>query len=529
MLEPRIKLASQIKTDSLLDETAKSVFMPELTLLERYSEITNNAQSRHQAERIFTNLRDFTDGKIDPWVYSAALLHDVAQRLDDPIESKNATSVLKTYASWVSPEQWEFVSSILSDLRLVEASADTTQHDYLEKESDDELRSLLHPNAEGPVPLRLWKAPSMIANPQHVLELMQDVNIESLLLLSARTLDNLNHPAENEAQQLQNVFRAESFYAPICEILGYDALAMALRSEASRIRLIKSGNEAFLEVAREEITALGDRDQMKSIVSELYAKLIGGDSVDEHAISNKGQHNVVLGESLLIDPFKGIEELRAVWRVKSEGSLARKIEQQGRKPVDVLGITLITNTVNELAVTYWGIVRRLKQSDDIEPKHSASRDDAFHIRGSGKYLSKVLSGQGSKQVLESSELDIKRNRTAAGFQVAKLTAEYIRKTEDGEQRIPFEIQVQTEKDREKSRVGQASHILYKGREQPSPLEFDYRVLQEIKARKQMIGRHIAIDSSKERGAALRTRVGRSAVRLLFTESHSQPVRRKSKR
>ena len=45
---------------------------------------------------------------------------------------------------------------------------------------------------------------------------------------------------------------AESFYAPLCEVMGFDGLAASLRSQAHIIRLKGQGEHDLIEEIREQ-------------------------------------------------------------------------------------------------------------------------------------------------------------------------------------------------------------------------------------------------------------------------------------
>jgi hypothetical protein len=516
MLEPGIKF-NEGPVGQLLDETARSVYMPELHILDQYSEISNDARLLEYPVHVFTTLRDFTDGKVDPHVYSAALFNDVSKRLGDSINGKNALRAFKTYSQWASPDQWNFVSSILSDVPLVEEASRARR--FEPGESDKELEKILQSTDDIEVPKRFWKAPSRIANPNQMLELLQGVNIESVLLESANMLHKLTHAEDPNARRLQDVFDTESFYAPICEVLGYDGLSMALRSRASLIRLTESGNKSSIADAKNELSKFGSREEVVNDVERLYNGVIDGDGISEPVVANRAQHAVVLGEALLVEPFIGISELRAVWRLKSKGSLAYKFERKGRRPADILGLTIITKTVNELAVAYGGVIRHTREHPDLELNYTSQKSSPvplpFHVRGSANYMKRVLGHPEVQAALDESEVDPMPNAASGGFQVAKLMTFYTNGL--GEQ-VPVELQFQTERDRERSRVGQASHIMFKGAQHPAAPDFDPSVLRDIKERKAMIGRHIAIEPSKKRGAALRRQVDNAHVSILINDN-----------
>ena len=106
-------------------------------------------------------------------------------------------------------------------------------------------------------------------DPEYMKDFLKTVNIESVIIKACELVDNLEHPtSRRESALLQDVLEAESFYAPLCEVLGLEALGSKLLGLAKRIRLEKLNKFASIEQARDmlfNIKTVGVRRILESI------------------------------------------------------------------------------------------------------------------------------------------------------------------------------------------------------------------------------------------------------------------------
>jgi len=252
---------------------------------------------------------------------------------------------------------------------------------------------------------------------------------------------------------------------PFLEIIGHDGMAMALRSHANIVRLQKTGNVAFVDRAKNMLEQYTDREYIAGQIEKLYGELFGGDSVVEHVISNKTQHGIAVGESA----FRWSEcyaNARAVWRVKSVGSLAMKLYRYSKEgkstatPQDIIGVTLITDDPEQLNSLYPMLVLSVESSRAIKTTVAPSKKSAYHVRGDGLYvesISKAVCQQFTEDArtllgLGPVEIDTKDDENNL-HQTAKATFTF--------HALPFEVQCQTEWARERSRIGAGAHGFHK--------------------------------------------------------------------
>jgi hypothetical protein len=538
-------------------ETLLAPFSTELELLQEYCQWTNRVDDYEHPKRVFTLLHDFCGSDLNDGVYSAALLVDVAQRVNDPVSNKNALSFLKAY-SLERPSDWEFVSCITADLAEVENRVVAMRQGSYDNESDQLLKKILTPVDETclprEIPVRLWNIPSNRADDNDIWALLDDVNLESVLIKAVDLVDNISHNIGSESALLRDVFDAETFYAPLCEYMGYDGLAMYLRSEAalSRLRHAGGNTEIISEAQTELMKFTGPRGRnvrTSGILNELYRSMLAsGSFLIEQSVTDRAEHGIQFGVSTIVEPFEGVMELRAVWRIKSLGSLALKLNKCGRLPADVLGITLIADEdvkqpvrssfppneeglpviddseetyerdAQTVATVFSGLIAALERMSASEnprfvPMPAPSRDKAYHIRGSEKFIGAVLGHSSLREVLgeELTDLIDIPPPKEEGYQVAKVTFLFDPEgTEPAlESPIPVEIQVQTRRDRFNSRTGSCAHVAHKaGKAEQEPQANLSLVRRRIKARRDTLGYRIPLETSEPRGQKLRNQVKR---------------------
>ncbi len=422
--------------------------------------------------RVCRILDDFARGLIGEDVHRAALLHDIGQRANSRSNSHTAKEVLYNYCSAVSKQtpsflqedanqRWIYVSTLLSDLDKVESASEAYREDL---EYPSALRKILDGNAKPQKP-EDWLHESRLADPTKMAELLDSVNLESVLIKAAEMLDNLQqpHPTKNRAV-LQDIHEAESFYAPLCEILGFDGLAMAIRSEASCLRLAKSGNGRFVQQAEEEL-ANHNPAHAAALVEQLLHSIFAGPGADrdaviaERVIGESHEHGIVLGEAYLDHEL----ENRVIWRVKSVGSLALKIFQSANQqiPGDIIGITLVAKDTDDVASLYETLVRSTVDNAHLAPVPAPSRSEAYSVQGSDTFRSSVLGRIATRGLVTVSEIESKPKSN--GYNVAKVTVQY-QDPEGGSKPQKVEIQIQTADARTNGRIGPASHVIYKAKQ-----------------------------------------------------------------
>ncbi|MCA9328549.1 hypothetical protein KC959_02160, partial [Candidatus Saccharibacteria bacterium] len=303
-----------------------------------------------------------------------------------------------------------------------------------------------------------------------------------------------------EIAVLQDVFEAESFYAPLCEILGYDGIAMALRSVSAQIRLQKSGNGQYVDQAQRILEKLGTIDEVKQAVSKLFGYFGNDFDMDNVVDVGSGQHNIQIGELLHQVGAEGAEGaandqlLRGVWRIKSVGSLAMKLfKNQGKIPTDVVALNVIVPDKSDVVRYFPVMVKALDEADDVEFVPGQKRVEPLHIRGDKSFVQDLVDAIDVDLPIDSMDLDSEKYKDETKFRVAKAM---MRMSVDVTM-IPIEVMVQTENDRLNSRIGDAPHAVIKAR--GNVVQFDHSTLSAIKARKRHLRSGRVNPRSIERG------------------------------
>lgn len=348
-----------------------------------------------------------------------------------------------------------YMPAILNDMRYIDAYAQHYTHDDI---------YIQHTNGNG----NAWDKAATPARIEDMAEVASRVNIESVLLKSAVCLDALvtnahkvilhgADPSNKDTTALDHVIEAETFYGPICEVLGFDGLAMELRSQAKQLRFIQQGNIDVVLQSHEylhSIQGAGPR--------EFFGCLVDGE--DKMALSsavNNPQYllqgdlpyeSVQLGEFAL--DLGDDRPIVGNWREKSVGSLVDKLlrdsQYTGEAPMDIFGGTVISETIDDMAVDFTRLVQRACESEKLQLQKAPSKEKAIIVQGDDEYTAQVCKYLSPEFIDENIQIIPKK-----GFRVAKFTCI------TQESRLPVELQFLTKQDRQDARRGETAHILYK--------------------------------------------------------------------
>lgn len=436
--------------------------------LTNFSQRTKSERAIEHPKRVADILADFTHTELGPLVYDAVALHDIAQSAinRDDLRRRNARLVLKSYRRMIVEEEselhgkhgdlvsWDYVSTILSNLDEVESVSE----EYRQVPTGNpQLDSVLSATTNVPVPADLFAIEPNLHDPNRMLNLLEGVNLEAFLIKAAEALDNLRNPAPSDRTVLQDVFEAESFYAPCLELLGYKGFSMAIRSESAILRLQKLGKTEWISSAEELTGQLQERDTIGALVEAIFERVLPGKSIGEHAVNNVAEHGTVIGRSLIDLDEISLENIKAYWRLKSLGSLALKLLRfEGEMPADVLGITLVVDSDDDAMSVFEQTVCAVKRNGKVAERPAPSRHEAYSVQGKEDYLEKFRHLLASTGVLEQ-EVEFKEKNN--GHEVAKVTFAF---THDGTDfAVPVELMVQTQCAYERSERGEAAHVAYK--------------------------------------------------------------------
>lgn len=538
MLSPGIALVESPYDSEvpIAEQQGTTSFSAEVGVFERYCGTVRFDMGRlhNVGQKTVQTLRDFSCGGLNPDTYRAAMLSPLTIGLtDEPATKKNVFRALHRYSSDIGETSWEFVSGLLADQTEVHRQA-SASHTVLVGRSPALALALRGQGSER-VDKEVWLEPSTMLP---IAEMMRDisrVNLESILIAASRTLVQLRdaQAKDNERQILQLIHRTESYYAPVCEVIGYDGLAAVLRSEANIIRLQKAGLGDFVDKANELLGQADEKQTVHTKVQKLLGVITGAEFDTDFAFGDSSGHGMTLGIGLL--QREGDMELsRAVWRYKTVGSLAMKMARQNTElwnvtpadrmvalekivlPADVIGITIISPDANSLASHFSHAAVEASKSTEIEFVTSPSREHSLHVKGKESFTrlmvgALALNGvTGERLVREATEVVIATVRSP--YQVAKFTCKF---AADG---APIEVQFLTEEQRLASRVGVGAHVLHKLRKQAKGS--DEQVYQDVTpealvelarvhARREEVGGHALVAGSVRRGVDFRVQVARS--------------------
>ncbi|MDO4712756.1 MAG: hypothetical protein Q4B05_02515 [Candidatus Saccharibacteria bacterium] len=437
-------------------------------------------------------LRAFAGDKVHPAVFAAVWYHDIIDRFDE--RSAKYTSAKAEAAYWqlldlltdpaLDSEVVKFSAHILADMVKTEQYSGKHRKD-MAKESvqnghgkvSDEVIKMIADHYEGDIPPEVWKTVSPLLDFAQMGEFAKDTNLEAMLVKAAELLVNMQHPSsERQSAWLQDVLEAESFYAPLCEVIGFDGLAMALRSQAHTIRLTQQGKGRQVREAQEKlrrITSVGLEAVLEKAVGG-----VGGPCISRvvEKDDSTGEYPVHIGEFALIKD-DGMT-VAGNWRLKTEGSLAAKLDSRQGESMDVLGLTIISEDTAQSAqdfadylTSHLGVGSDTPfDAGDYQLCPAPSKRCAIYIQGSPEYKAAMrraleergMSGELIEEDSDEGRTDDDRSGEYRQYEVAKVTFKMKIEDEAGNiVEVPVEAQFVTRAERERSRTGAVAHIIYK--------------------------------------------------------------------
>lgn len=404
---------------------------------------------------------DFCDNYASKPIYDIAMLGPIIDALDDYRHTQAGTQALREYiaCSTDTTETKKYIIDYLTDRVVIN---DFWHRNVSELYEDTpELANELLSDTPHPIAPELWAQKARLVMPERTetltnLDSPDSVNLESLVLESIETLVNLSDDnVAKDSKTLQAMHRAESLFAPVCEIIGFDGLAMALQSRVHILRKTYTGNLAAVERAQAIIAEYGDEHQADEDVQALFSTVFG-ENIHEQVIKQAAGHGIIIGEGLATS-----KNVRVVWRRKSVGSLARKLDTENgneQLPMDILGATVIAHNTEEMAERLTRVIERSHSDPNVKLMPTADRTDAVHVKGTPDYIDTVREVLGFSTVEAMKRfVDVKEVEPGA-HRVSKVTLIHSR---EGRPDIRAEIQFTTEADRVEARIGSAAHLLYK--------------------------------------------------------------------
>lgn len=487
---------------SLVSAEVKSDRSAELTSLDRFSgelgqlalvclelEPANRRDwIRRRVERMGKLMQSFGEVNFPQGVHDSVYLYEITSALDLnnlnlPQEKLNKRRELAeeylTQAD-LSNDEFDLVFSVLHDLSYMdnEANSYRSHPNMYEDGIDSRFKNVIQDSYNQEIIASDWLVSGKKIDVSRMREVLGQVNIESVVIKAMQLLDDLRKSQEHSpVELLHKVNEAEYFYAPICEIIGYDGLAMALRDKALQIRFVKSGQNEALRKAWEVYGKIGNN------AAERALSLLGNDSdscvfiAKQVAGQMDGEPNIVDVGDFIVD-FPGTNGgVLGSYRIKTVGSIAEKIvrkpEYKDVLPMDLVGLTFILEDEADIDLVVYHTLLQLK--DKVDFLSTPNKESPLYIQtteGRASRLGRLMTNFGEDvqtRVVDDGE-----------FQVAKMT--FVMRDQPD---VSVEMQFLTKSDRKAARVGQNAHILYKYGKDLSPDEMEQLIglMSEINERR----------------------------------------------
>lgn len=397
-------------------------------------------------------------------------------------------------------EHRDVVIGIVEDYRVIQ-DAFASYADGL-KYTDTEAARLLQLGDTDRIPDNVWAKEIPIPRPKlddliktfsTKGEDSQGVGLETAMIAGAITLAKLITTPYHDAKAYKEAVFAKNILAPICSIIGADALESAQNDEVDAIAGRNIGDNMSGTKLSRDIDSL--MDEADRVVALHFGRKNSNDPERfNFAIGNvKGITSELVGEAQLKSPI-GISsphsmffqvgsvrtengnDLKLRARGKGRGSYLRKLlknlgyyksraekndEHQDVHPIDLYGLTMIADNNEQLAKEYAAAVVRALKSDKITPYPSPGREkEVFIVKGSKEFQDTIREAV----LAEIPDVDMglfSFKSKKGGFTDAKITGLY----ETGDERVgfaPFEMQFSTPDARLTARIGgRAAHFLFK--------------------------------------------------------------------
>lgn len=413
------------------------------------------------AKRVTCIVHAYASDLVAPEIYDVALMHDLVDRTHNHQHEERQAAAANELAEYFTGRHVgakDYVAHVLADLSFVEESAET-------------CRSMLPP-VESQLASRIDTTPWSHEVPPidipHLADVAHRCNLEAIIVKAAEAIDNLIHKAPSERALLHDVTEAEHFYAPLCEVAGLDAMAMKLRSEATKRRFEQLSEHDLLARAGElhrEAARFGIECELPSLLAadDIDFSYVPGMHLDGGEFSWFGSASVMGG------PLDGAS-IR--YRLKSIGSIARKLDSEptGNPPLDTIAVTVITQDYAETGRTFRAAVDQARAHDRIELTPARTKSSPLYIQGSPSYVQAASHEFGPSEYQQGVYPD-----TSSTYNVAKYTARM--RAQNGVY-SGIEVQFVTETDRRRARIGETAHIIYK-QQLAAGRSVDYSQLVEL--------------------------------------------------
>ena len=415
--------------------------------------------------RLFTSEKLMSERAIDVARFQTLVdtIRDVSATADDrQAAAARLIEHLIDPASPVREEDIPYMLALWADLPTIDKAA-VGYHDRLvTADTAESISALKKLSGEAELEPGDWHAVRVGVDVPHIVALSQQVNVESILARSALLLDQVATATTYDHEVLQAILEIETFYAPLLDLLGLHAWEAILKQHTERVRLFAAGledeyNEASAHI--ESVRADGLAEEVVQNVMHITAKQ-PFDSV--FMIDNE---ETPYGSKSYYSAFRFTDEngapARYISRIKSPGSWAHKkhYNYNGEAPNDTYAGTFVADDTETMVRAFKEAYTTILQLDSCELTTAPSKTHPIHIRGKKEYAELVRELLGP-EFADQLDIDATTPDTVEEpFQVLKVTFTI----HGNEASLPVEIQFQTKQDRNRSRLGGASHLCFKGR------------------------------------------------------------------
>ena len=425
------------------------------------------------AKKTESLVRSFAGSEMPEEAIQMVLVHDVFDRFWNR-ESSKCTKERQEAAKYVlldmfteklfSEEQVRYCLCILHDMVKVEkASGEHRLHMAKEADTDNgllsrETISMLSEKYEDVVSKEAWSTTEPYIKFKGMDEFLGGTNIEALVIKACELVDNMRHPSsQRESALLQDVLEAESFYAPILEVIGFDGLASTLRGEAHYIRLMRCECADVLKSASEILDGI-EEIGIDTIAEDVFgswkrSKCLSSVGVD----ASTGKTPVTVGDLKIANQYG---DATVKYRIKTVGSLADKFERYGGEvPKDIVGFTVISADEESSARNFANFI--IERMPELTGTRAKNKESSFFVQGSEDYVNTVRKILEAQKDIDMDLIQFKpqskeqeKNEGHRKLKVSKVTL----KTQSG---VPVEVQFLTQDERKEARTGEVAHIIYK--------------------------------------------------------------------
>ncbi len=447
-----------------LETYARTSAQAATAAMERYAQAMYEPSDPHQFElqdrsnRLRDYVNVFAGGMLPPEALDAAALYDLmAESTKSAAAMQAVASARMDYYSAPGTRRGseQYVAALINDMAHIDSEAKWYRNHkaYIEHTSGH---------------YDIWEHPLPPAAIKDMARLGSEVNLESVIIKACEQLDGLvlavngmvkgqYQPGEQDLATLEAVIEAESFYGPLCETIGFDGLAMELRSQARQLRMFRQGKGDIVMQAY-DICREGRQYGPQAVLGNLaqfggdfaISSVVNEPEYNRHYADGMPYASVQLGEFAL-DLGDGVA-MAGNWRLKSVGSLAYKMAQPGAElPMDVMGLTAISDDPAELARNFAAVVERTASSPRLEPRPAPSKEKWAIVQGDDEYIATVCSQLSPAFIADNVQI-ISR---PSGYKVAKFTCL------GAGGNLPVEMQFVTKADRRNGRTGEDAHIFHK--------------------------------------------------------------------